>query len=119
MCWFQLQTMGRQVAQFHENYDLWLTTTLGAPTVRNGFLDMQEKDLTKAVGPLLTYLPVTAIQNATGQPGISLPLATSANGMPIGLHFAGRFGDETTLLRIAGQLEQAKPWVGKHPAIWN
>ncbi|MEQ1754169.1 MAG: amidase family protein [Micropepsaceae bacterium] len=119
MCWFQLQTMGRQVAQFHENYDLWLTTTLGAPTVRNGFLDMQEKDLTKAVGPLLNYLPVTAIQNATGQPGISLPLATSANGMPIGLHFAARFGEETTLLRLAGQLEQAKPWAGKHPAIWN
>lgn len=119
MCWFQLQTMSRQVAQFHENYDVWLTTTLGAPTVRNGFLDMQEKDLAKAVAPLLTYLPITAIQNATGQPAISLPLAVSANGMPIGLHFAGRFGDEATLLRLAGQLEQAKPWAGKHPAIWN
>jgi amidase len=119
MCWFQLQTMARQVAQFHENYDVWLTTTLGAPTVRNGTLDMQEKDLGKAMGPLLNYLPVTAIQNATGQPAISLPLAWSKNGLPIGLHFAGRFGDEATLLRLAGQLEKARPWADKHPSIWN
>jgi amidase len=119
MCWFQLQTMARQVAHFHETYDMWLTTTLGAPVVRNGTLDMQEKDLGKAMGPLLHYLPVTAIQNATGQPAISLPLAQSKNGLPIGLHFAGRFGDEATLLRLAGQLEKARPWANKHPSIWN
>jgi amidase len=119
MCWFQLQTMARQVAQFHEQHDVWLTTTLGAPTVRNGMLDMQEKDISKAMGPLLNYLPVTAIQNATGQPAISLPLAMSKAGLPIGLHFAGRFGDEATLLRLAGQLEKASPWAGRHPAIWN
>jgi amidase len=71
------------------------------------------------MGPLLNYLPVTAIQNATGQPAISLPLAMSKAGLPIGLHFAGRFGDEATLLRLAGQLEKASPWAGRHPAIWN
>jgi amidase len=119
ICWFQLQTMARQVAQFHEQHDVWLTTTLGTPTVRNGMLDMQEKDISKAMGPLLNYLPVTAIQNATGQPAISLPLAMSKAGLPIGMHFAGRFGDEATLLRLAGQLEKASPWAGRHPAIWN
>jgi len=64
-------------------------------------------------------LPVTAMQNATGQPAISLPLAASKDGLPIGLHFAGRFGDEATLLRLAGQLEKARPWADKHPSIWN
>ena len=119
MCWFQLQTMSRQVAQFHESYDLWMTTTMGSPTIRNGSLDMQEKDLTKATAPLFGYLPITPVQNLTGQPAISLPLATAVNGLPIGLHFAGRFGDEAMLLRIAGQLEAAKPWSGRHPKIWN
>jgi amidase len=119
MCWYQLQTMSRQVAQFHETHDVWLTTTLGMPTLRNGALDMNETDVGKAMGPLLGYLPVTPLQNVTGQPAISLPLATSKTGLPIGLHFAGRFGDEATLLRLAGQLEQARPWANRHPAIWN
>ena len=119
MCWYQLQTMSRQVAQFHETHDVWLTTTLGMPPLRNGALDMQESDVGKAMGPLLGYLPATPLQNATGQPAISLPLATSRAGLPIGLHFAARFGDEVTLLRLASQLEQARPWASRHPAIWN
>lgn len=119
MCWYQLQTIARQVAQFHETYDVWLTSTLGSPPLRNGALDMNETDLGKAMGPLFGYLPVTPLQNATGQPAISLPLAMSKAGLPIGMHFAGRFGDEATLLRLAGQLEKARPWAGRHPAIWN
>ena len=119
MCWMQLQTISRQVAQFHEGHDVWLTSSLGSPPIRNGMLDLQEKDLMKAMAPLLSYLPVTPVQNATGQPAISLPLAWSKSGLPLGLHFAGRFGDEATLLRLAGQLEQASPWANKHPSIWN
>ena len=119
MCWFQLQAVARQVALFHETYDVWLTTTLGTPTVRNGTFDFHETDPLKAFAPVIDYLPVTALQNATGQPAISLPLHWSANGLPVGIHFAGRFGDETTLLRLAGQLEKAKPWAHRHPAIWN
>jgi amidase len=80
---------------------------------------MHEKDAAKAAAPLFDYLPATPLQNVTGQPGISLPLAWAANGTPIGIHFAGRFGDEATLLRLAGQLEKAQPWADKHPKIWN
>lgn len=119
MCWFQVHAISRQIAQFHQTYDAWLTTTLGAPVVRNGTFDFHEKDPIKAFAPIIDYLPVTAIQNATGQPAISLPLAWAQNGTPIGLHFAGRFGDETTLLKLARQLETAQPWANRHPAIWN
>ena len=59
----------------------------------------------------------TGLFNVTGQPAISLPLHQSEAGLPIGLHFAGRFGDEPTLLRLAGQLEQAKPWIDRKPPV--
>jgi amidase len=119
MCWFQVHAISRQIAQFHQTYDVWLTTTLGAPVVRNGTFDFHEKEPMKAFAPIIDYLPVTAISNATGAPAISLPLAWAQNGTPIGLHFAGRFGDETTLLKLAGQLEKAKPWADKYPQGWN
>jgi amidase len=119
MCWFQLHAISRQVAHFHESYDVWMATTLAAPPVRNGTFDFHEKDPLKAFAPIIDYLPVTPLQNATGQPAITLPLHWAANGLPVGVHFAGRFGDETTLLRLAGQLEQAQPWANKHPPVWN
>lgn len=118
MCWFQVHAISRQIAQFHQTHDMWLTTTFGAPVVRNGTFDFHEKDAMKAFAPIIDYLPITAISNATGAPAISLPLAMAANGTPIGLHFAARFGDEATLLRLAGQLEKAKPWAQRYPK-WN
>ena len=119
MCWFMLHSIARQVAHFHETYDVWMATTMGTPPVRNGTFDFHEKDPVKAFAPIIDYLPVTPLQNATGQPAITLPLHWAANGLPVGVHFAGRFGDETTLLRLAGQLETAKPWGHRHPPIWN
>lgn len=60
--------------------------------------------------------PFTALYNTTG-PAISLPLATSPEGLPIGMQFAARFADEATLLRLAGQLEQAQPWRDRRPPV--
>ena len=51
----------------------------------------------------------------TGHPAISLPLYWNQAGLPIGLQFAARFGDEATLIRLAAQLEQARPWFDRHP----
>lgn len=119
MCWFQMHAISRQVAQFHETYDVWMATTLAEPPVRNGTFDFHEKDPLKGFAPMIDYLPVTPLQNATGQPAITLPLHWAANGLPVGVHFAGRFGDETTLLKLAAQLEKAKPWATRHPPIWN
>jgi len=114
-----LQLASRQVAQFHQSWDVWLTPTLGAPPVRNGVLDMQERDPEKALAPIIDYVPFTPIQNATGQPAVSLPLYWTDDGLPVGTMFAGRFGDEATLFRLAGQLEKARPWAGRKPPVWD
>ena len=62
-------------------------------------------------------MPFTPLQNATGQPGMSVPLYWNNEGLPIGVHFAARFGDEATLFRLAAQLEEARPWASKRPPV--
>ena len=59
----------------------------------------------------------TAPFNATGQPGISLPLHWTSDGLPVGIQFVGRDLSEGTLLRLAGQLEQAQPWKDRLPPV--
>jgi len=114
-----IQIAARHIARWHQTYDCWLTTTLGAPPIAIGTIDIHERDPMKGMQQLADYVPVTPIQNATGQPSISLPLYWNAAGLPIGLMFTGRFGDEATLLRLAAQLEQAQPWKDRRPPIYG
>ena len=111
--------MGRQMAQFMSAYDVWLTPTLGAPPLKIGAVDVNNSDAVAVFGPIHDYVCFTPIQNATGQPAITLPLHWNAAGLPIGLQFAGRFGDEGLLIRLAAQLEEAKPWADKRPPIFG
>jgi len=114
-----LQAAGRSVAAWHKTYDVWLTPTLGAPPLAIGNIDTSERDVQKAFAPIIDYVPFTAIQNATGQPAINLPLHWNKAGLPIGVQFVGRYGDEATLLRIAAQMEKACPWKDKKPPIYG
>lgn len=74
-----------------------------------------EKDLKRWGEHVFTHIPFTSLFNTTGQPAISLPLGWSADGLPIGMQFAGRFADEATLLQLAAQLEEARPWIQRRP----
>lgn len=62
------------------------------------------------------FIPWTPVFNVTGQPAMSVPLHWNEEGLPIGMHFVGKWGDEVTLFRLAGQLEKEKPWIDKAPA---
>lgn len=114
-----LQMVAREIGRFSEPYDALITTTLGAPPIKNGVIDTTETDAMKAFAPIIDYVPYTAIANVTGQPAISLPLHVSADGLPVGVMFSGRFGDEATLYRLAAQLEEAKPWIDRKPPVWD
>ena len=107
---------GRKIAVFFQRYDIFLCSTLGSPPIRVGELRGQPLDL-RGYGPrLFAFMPNTQAFNITGQPAMSVPLAWSAGGLPIGVQFVGRPADEATLLRLAGQLEQAQPWAHRRPA---
>jgi Asp-tRNA(Asn)/Glu-tRNA(Gln) amidotransferase A subunit family amidase len=57
------------------------------------------------------FMPYTQLYNATGQPSMSVPLSWSTDGLPIGVMFSGRYGEDDVLLRLAAQLEMAQPWI--------
>jgi amidase len=118
-CWFQMHAAARAVAQWHETHDLWLTPTLGAPPARIGQFNLQEADMQRGWAPIIDYVPFTAMQNATGQPAINVPLHWNADNLPIGTQFVGRFGEDHVLLSLAGQLEAAQPWSGRKPVHWH
>jgi len=118
-CGAQLQAyqISRAVTEFFQDIDVFLSPTLCLPPLRIGELDTMARDLS-GISPLLRrYIPGTSLFNMSGQPAMSVPLAWTASGLPIGMMFAGRFGDEATLLRLASQLEQQRPWKSRKPPL--
>jgi amidase len=111
----ELQRISRGIAEYFEGIDVLLTPTLAELPAPLGTFDSPEGEPLTGLLRAAAYVPFTPPFNVTGQPGISLPLHWSASGLPIGVQFVGRFGDEETLLSLAGQLEQAAPWAARRP----
>ncbi len=112
-----IQRISREVARFFLDYDLLMTPTLGEPPVELGTFDSPPDDPLKGWRRSARFVPFTPLFNATGQPAMSVPLYWDEEGVPIGTHFVGRFGDEATLFRLAAQLEDARPWKQRKPPI--
>jgi amidase len=131
-----LQSWSRQVGAFFTDYDVLLTPTLAQPPLPHGALKPSsvEAAVLQAVGRLnagwfmratgltrellrkpLSFIPYTPLFNVTGQPAMSLPMHWNAAGLPIGMQFVARMGDEATLFRLAAQLELARPWFDRTP----
>jgi amidase len=113
-------TVSRQVAPFFQGIDAFLTPTIGKPPAKLGEIDQNKKGLSPIgwTRQVFEYVPYTPLFNTTGQPAISLPLHWTDAGVPVGVQFAGRFGDESTLIRLASQLEAAKPWKDRRPGLF-
>jgi amidase len=92
-----------------------LTPALAERPVRLGEIDACSDDPLADFARSGVFTPYTAIFNVTGQPAISLPLLHGDDGLPVAVQLAGRPADETTLLRLAAQLEEARPWAERRP----
>ena len=125
----------RDMAPFFERFDVFLDATMAHPPARLGewalplplrlaiptftrvaSRKMMQRALDQFSQDGLERTANTMLFNMTGQPAMSVPLFVGANDLPIGVQLVGRFGDEATLLRLAGQLELARPWIARVPA---
>ena len=114
-----MHAIGRQFAAFLESYDLLLSTTMAKPPIPLGAMDMTNPDLDDYYErQLMDEIPFTPLANETGGPAMSVPLHWTDDGLPVGVHFGGRFGEDGLLLRLAAQLEEARPWIDRRPEVW-
>ena len=104
----RLSRLRKVTARFYSDYDVLLTPTLADDTPRIGHLD-PSADYQQVIDRLIEWVAFTPLQNATGEPSLSLPLAQSADGMPVGMMFSAPIGHEKRLLELAYELEAARP----------
>ncbi len=117
--WIQvIHRIGREVAHFFNDYDLFITPTLAKPPIRLGELDMMSENIVDYLSKFSEFGPYTFLSNLSGNPAMSVPLHWTRDNLPIGVQFVGRYGDETTLFKIATQLEKMKPWKNMRPPIY-
>ncbi|MER9070915.1 amidase [Mesorhizobium sp. M0902] len=116
-----LRRMRFGVGEAIHAFDIVLTPTMPTVAVPHGGIysaTNQEVSVEQYVQAADTAIcQYTGVFNVTGQPSVSLPLAQSASGLPIGIQVVGRFGDEATLVRVARDLEQGRPWVHRRPRV--
>ena len=105
----RLRRLSQVSADFHRTYDVALSPTVAHETPLVGHLD-PTAPYDQIIERLLDWVAFTPWQNATGDPAISLPLATTAAGLPQGMMLGSGAGREATLLELAYELEEAAPW---------
>ena len=106
---------GRVVARFFTRYDILLSPTMCQPPYPLGVLDLMSDDAEAYMRAILGAIGFTSLFNSAGGPAMSVPLAWSRAGLPIGVQFAAPFGDEATLFRLGAQLETTQPWAERRP----
>jgi Asp-tRNA(Asn)/Glu-tRNA(Gln) amidotransferase A subunit family amidase len=112
-----MHRLGRQMAAFHQHWDLLLTPGLGTLPPPIGWIDMMMDDVHEYWRRVFTFSPFTVWFNLTGQPAMMLPIGQSETGFPIAVQLVAPFGDEAALIRLGSQLEAARPWFDRKPPV--
>tara|TARA_R100001509_G_scaffold152894_1_gene113459 strand:- start:1001 stop:1804 length:804 start_codon:yes stop_codon:yes gene_type:complete len=111
-----LEQITRKIALLQQRFDVLLSPTLTKPPVEIGKLSLNQ-DKAAYEREAISVSAFTSLYNSTGQPAMSLPLHWTADGLPVGVMFAGRYGEEALLYQLAGQVEQASPWFEQVPEL--
>jgi amidase len=111
----QTQVFARKVVQFCEPFDVVLTPTFMAPTIRVG--EWKRLSPAQTLDNIIRWITPLPAFNVSGQPAINIPAGFDSRGLPIGVQFVGRPADEVTLLSLAAQIEAAQPWAHDRPKI--
>ena len=114
-----MRAINRRILALFETVDVFLTPVMGTPPPPIGHIDpvgLAPREVNRRQGEVFPFTPPF---NVSGQPSISLPLAWSDSGLPIGMMFTARYADEAILFRLAGQLEKEAPWKDRRPGVWN
>jgi len=111
-----LHQIGLAMAKFQRSYDVILSPTLAKPPVALGLMRLSQ-DVPTWSQEVMEFSPYTALHNVTGQPSMSVPLHWTPDGLPVGVMFSARFGEDATLFRFATQLERAQPWDKRRPQL--
>ena len=117
--WRTLRVLNREVLSLFEEVDVFLTPVMGTVPPPIGHIDPVRLEPREVGRRQSKAFPFTPPFNLTGQPAMSVPLAMSADGLPIGMQFAAGYADEATLFCLAAQLEQERPWSARKPQIWG
>lgn len=112
-----LASVGRSMAEFLQTFDVILSPTQAQPPVELGQLGLSPQNFETFARDVGRFSPFTSLANVTGQPAMSVPLHWTPDGLPVGVMFAGRFGEEELLFRLAAQIEEAAPWSHRRPPI--
>ena len=112
-----LHATTRAVEAFFQRFDVLLTPTMAMQPARVGELALSNTPGAAYGQRLARCVGYTSLFNSSGNPAMSVPLGTASDGMPLGVQFAARFGDEATLFRLAGQLERERPWAERRPRV--
>jgi amidase len=115
---YQQRSARTAAAWWESGFDLLLTPTLGEPPPPLGSFPFDPAEPEGFLRRAVPTAAFTAFWNATGQPAISLPLYGSDEGLPIGTQLVASYGDEGLLIRVAAQLEQARPWAQRTPPVF-
>jgi amidase len=113
----QLQAYARRLVAWLAEYDALLTPALAERPLALGTLDTAAEDPMSTFTRSGLFTPYTPVFNASGQPGISVPLYEGDDGLPLGVQLVGRPAGEEQLLALASQLEAASPWADRRPPV--